>query len=199
MEANPKKISSYKKQKRGKIKSNPTHVKEKKSQNEETVRTNCGVRFPSDRSKTYPGKCLNCCRQEQWQTKGHHENPLPPAVATRQRPRFHLNALPHTHTHRLTEHSCFPVSLAAIQVIRLAHIHETGSEREQLSSNRENVLAHYRRRRPSVSPGAKPRHSTKKSAGVSVRARMWVLVIHPAAITSTVGLLNRRSSLSLWL
>lgn len=86
------------KAKRGKIKSNPTHVKEKKSQNEETVRTNCGVRFPSDRSKTYPGKCLNCCRQEQWQTKGHHENPLPPAVATRQRPRFHLNALPHTHT-----------------------------------------------------------------------------------------------------
>lgn len=102
----------------------------------------------------------------------------------------------HTHTHRRTQHSCFPISLAAIQVIRLAHIHETGSEREQLSSNRENVLAHYRRRRPSVSPGAKPRHSTKKSAGVSVRARMWVLVILPAAITSTVGLLNRRSSLS---
>lgn len=156
--------------------------------------------------KTNPGKCLNCCRQEQWQTKGHHQNPLPLAVATRQRPRFHLNALPHTHTHThkrthtdWAEHSCFPISLAAIQVIRLAHIHETGSEREQLSSNRENVLAHYRRRRPSVSPGAKPRHSTKKSAGVSVRARMWVLVILPAAFTSTVGLLNRKSSLSLWL
>ncbi|KAK5847933.1 hypothetical protein PBY51_017022 [Eleginops maclovinus] len=39
----------------------------------------------------------------------------------------------------------------------------------------------------------------KKSAGVSVRARTWVLVILPAAITSTAGLPNRKSSLSRWL
>lgn len=37
----------------------------------------------------------------------------------------------------------------------------------------------------------------KKSAGVRVRPRMWVLVILPAAITSTVGLPNTESSLSL--
>ncbi len=81
---------------------------------------NCGVRFPSDRSKTYPRKCLNCCRQEQGQTKGHHENPLPLAVATRQRPRFHLNALPHTHTltHTHTEKQSNPASPSPSQPSR---------------------------------------------------------------------------------
>ncbi|KAK5875276.1 hypothetical protein CesoFtcFv8_027776 [Champsocephalus esox] len=39
----------------------------------------------------------------------------------------------------------------------------------------------------------------RKSAGVSVRARTWVLVILPAAITSTAGLPNRKSSVSPWL
>lgn len=73
---------------------------------------------PSDLSKTYPRKCLNCCRQEQWQTKGHRENPLPLAIATRQRPRFHLNALPHTQNTLTPDYHSTPASPSPSQPSR---------------------------------------------------------------------------------